>query len=135
MTTAIDATEGVQEQFLRQLHERADMTDELRIGAELKFPIVKPDGSVATRKSVDALWRYLADRDWQPVREKPAKRIVGARRPGEQNDTVATCETGYCKAEFALAHVGDLHELQAAVNDLQQLLEPFCKQQQVHFLG
>ncbi len=106
-----------------------------RIGAELKFPLVRADGSVAAQETVTALWRFLCERGWEPIEDGMTRRVVGARRAGPQNDSIASCETGYCKIEFSLAHVGDLFELDAAIGELRALLRPFGQAHGVRFLG
>lgn len=106
-----------------------------RIGSELKFPLVNPDGSAASRQKVDKLWEYLCDNGWEAVRDGLTGRTVGAKVWGRQNETVASCETGYCKTEFSMAHVGNLHELQADVTELRHLLRPFCEDNEVQLLG
>lgn len=106
-----------------------------RIGAELKFPLVNRDGSAAGRKTINALWHYLQDQGWEPLRDGVTGRIVGARKPGELNHTVASCETGYCKTEFSLAHVANLFDLERSVHELKEELRPFSEQNQVYFLG
>ena len=60
---------------------------ERRIGAELKFPFVRPDGQAVSLETVDALWAYLVEHGWQPDRDALTDRVVGARRPGEQSMT------------------------------------------------
>ena len=108
---------------------------EPRFGAELKFPLVHSDGTAAHLETVRAWWEYLAERGWQPVRDPLSDQVVGARRRGEQNDTVASCETGYCKPEFSLAHVANLFDLAASIGQLREELRPFAEQHRVHFLG
>ena len=97
----------------------------LRLGSELKFPFVSRTGEAVRREVVDALWRYLVSAGWTADVEGPDDLIVGARTPGERNDTVASCETGYCKPEFSLAHVGDLDALKQGIGSLVKLLRPF----------
>ena len=63
---------------------------EPRFGAELKFPLVNSDGTAARLETARALWEHLAERGWQPVRDAISDQVVGARRRGEQNDTVAS---------------------------------------------
>lgn len=106
-----------------------------RIGAELKFPLVNADGSAVELGTIDALWEYLRGRGWEPVVDSMTGNVIGARTAGELNDTVASCETGYPKTEFSLAHVGDLNELVQAVADLKATLAPFAERHDVHFLG
>ena len=108
---------------------------ERRIGAELKFPLVCRDGRAVKYETVRALWEYLHERDWQFIKDGMTGEIVGAKKPGEHNDTVASCETGYCTAEFSLAHVADLFELERSIRELQGELRPFAEQHDVHFLG
>ncbi len=130
-------SQRIRDQFIEQFHRalagRRD--DGRRIGAELKFPLVNHDGSAAGRATVDALWSYLAERGWCPVTDAGTGRVVGCTRPGEQNDHVAGCETGYCKTEFSLAHVADLNELERLVESLRADLAPFAKTHEVRFLG
>jgi gamma-glutamylcysteine synthetase len=107
---------------------------ERRIGSELKFPLINPDGTAASLETVRALWNYLQSRGWQSVKDKMTGQVVGARKPGQQNDTVTGCETGFCKTEFSLAHVANLFDLQEQINELRSELRPFCDRKNVHFL-
>lgn len=108
---------------------------ERRIGAELKFPLVASDGSAADLQTVHALWDYLQQNGWEPMIDRVAGNVVGARVAGPLNDTVASCETGYCKIEFSLAHVANLFELTKAIGELRELLAPFAREHDVRFLG
>jgi gamma-glutamylcysteine synthetase len=105
-----------------------------RIGAELKFPMVNADGTVATREKVVGLWRFLADRGWTVTADGDGP-PVGATQPGPQNETIASCETGYPKTEFSLAHVGDLFELEEAVGRLRETLRDYSEAAGVSFIG
>lgn len=105
-----------------------------RVGAELKFPLVRPNGEAAARGTVDALWAYLAERGWNLDHDGLTGAPSGARQPGEKNDTVASCETGYCKVELSLSHVGDLFALKRQLDGLPALLEPFAEAHDVRFL-
>jgi gamma-glutamylcysteine synthetase len=127
----------IYEHFVRGFEEAAasQASGERRIGAELKFPLVNPDGTAAGPQKVEALWAHLASRGWRPVVDESTGRTIGARRPGEQNDTLASCETGYCKPEFSLAHVSNLFDLEASVAALRAQLAPFCEKARVRFLG
>lgn len=106
-----------------------------RIGAELKFPLVNPDGTAADLRIVCALWDHLARNGWGLMEDRVTRRIVGVKTRGPQNDTVASCETGFCKTEFSLAHVADLFELEAAIAELRELLARFAGANRVAFLG
>jgi gamma-glutamylcysteine synthetase len=107
-----------------------------RIGTELKFPLVeRNNGCAVGLETVNALWKYLSDRDWEAIIDPITNEIVGASKPGEYNDTLASCETGFCKIEFSLAHVGDLHALNRQIEGLLVELTPFAAQHQVSFLG
>jgi len=122
--------------FINRLEQAAaSRAGDRRIGAELKFPLVKADGTAANLDTVHALWRYLCDRAWDPVIDGMTGALVGARKLGEQNDTVASCETGFCKVEFALAHVKSLFDLEQSIHDLRHELRPFTDEHKVHFLG
>ena len=106
-----------------------------RIGAELKFPLVRSDGSAVDLPTVAALWQHLEGLGWKPVVDGVTGCVVGATKPGPQNETVASCETGYCKTEFSLAHVADLFELEQAISELRRELRPFWEARDVRFLG
>ena len=108
---------------------------ERRIGAELKFPLVNRDGTAAALDELLALWHHLAENGWEAIQDPVTGQIAGATSPGPYNDTVASCETGYCKTEFSLAHVGSLFELSAAIAALRRELTSFSRQRDVQFLG
>jgi len=107
----------------------------IRIGSELKFPLVKRNGHAVEFETICALWKYLQERAWEPIKDVMTGRVVGARRSGKENDTVASCETGFCKPEFSLAHVGNLFELDRAIRDLRRELQTFSEKNDAHFLG
>jgi len=123
--------------FIRNFHKAIESRKDSarRIGAELKFPLVNRDGSAVNMETVDALWGYLEGRGWKPLVDSLSGRVVGAQKQGEQNHTVASCETGYCKTEFSLAHVANLFELEQLIHGLVEELRPFSEQNQVYFLG
>lgn len=107
---------------------------ERRIGSELKFPLVNHDGTAVSFDKVCALWDYLQSRGWQPVEDEMTGQIVGAKKHGQQNYTVAGCETGFCKTEFSLAHVANLFDLQKQIDELRAELKPFCEKNNIYFL-
>lgn len=106
-----------------------------RIGAELKFPLVDAEGRAVERQKVDALWKFLSERGWRAQEDAVAGKVVGASKPGPLNDTVASCETGYCKTEFSLAHEGDLFALKHSVDELIGELREFSAKEEAYFLG
>lgn len=121
--------EGLQDNVeSRKLMER-------RIGAELKFPLVNPDGTAVDLETVCALWKYLQEKGWKPVKDKMTGKVIGATKPGPRNDTQAGCETGFCKTEFSLAHVSNLFDLTNQINQLREELREFCDRHDVLFLG
>jgi len=77
----------LREQFDRAQTARAGRPR--RLGVELKFPLVTPEGSAAGEDCVEALWEHLGSVGWKKVRDEMTGTIVGARTPGPQNDTVA----------------------------------------------
>ncbi len=119
--------------FKNALSEREDTGR--RIGAELKFPLVNDDGSAVDYPTIERLWQYLTGHGWEPVIDSVSGAITGARKPGEQNHTVASCETGYCKTEFSLAHVKDIESLEHSISELRDELHDFTCEEDVHFLG
>ena len=121
------------EGFQQALESRTG--SEHRVGAELKFPLVNPDGSAASFETICSLWGYLQKHGWQPVKDLITGNIVGAKKPGEHNETVATCETGFCKPEFSLAHVANLFDLENSISELRKELHQFSEDHQAFFLG
>lgn len=109
--------------------------NERRIGSELKFPMVFEDGSSVDLETVYAFWKYLHSRGWEVIEDDLTNNIVGASKPGEMNNTVAGCETGFSKSEFSLAHVADLFDLEKSINELREELIPFADKHGVNFLG
>jgi gamma-glutamylcysteine synthetase len=131
-------TTPIRDWFLEGFRQAVSSAEgfERRVGAELKFPLVHPDGSAVPRETVDRLWHYLIEEaGWQPETDSVGGHLVGARTPGPRNDTVASCETGYCKTEFSLAHGGDLHELAAQIEDLRGTLRAFSEREGAFFLA
>ena len=126
----------IYDHFIDNFREAVSEQDftERRIGAELKFPLVRPDGSAVDYDMIHRLWDYLQNRGWSPMLDGPDGKVVGATKPGEQNDTLASCETGYCKTEFSLAHVGSLFDLQKLIRNLQKELLRFAEKENVRFL-
>lgn len=112
----------------------ADDVFEKRIGVELKFPLVTLSGEAPPEDAVKALWGHLDRNGWTPDRDTMSGDVIGAHKAGEKNDTVASCETGYCKPEFSLAHSADLFGLQEQVRDLRATLKPYCEEAGVRFL-
>lgn len=108
---------------------------ERRVGAELKFPLVTPEGEAVPRETVDALWLHLVQEcGWKPETDETTSLLVGARLPGPKNETVASCETGYCKTEFSLAHAADLFELEDRLRETVTALVPFAVEHNARFL-
>ncbi len=101
---------------------------ERRIGSELKFPLVTPNGSVASREQLELLWQFLHQNGWEPEYDAAGAHLIGARIAGPQNDSIASCETGYCKTEFSLAHVDSVNELDNMVSQLRKTLQRFMAQ-------
>jgi len=131
-----DPMEAIYEHFMRGFRQAlAGRDGGRRIGAELKFPLVNADGSAASYETVRRLWEYLQGLGWRAETDALTGKVAAARTPGERNDTVASCETGYCKVEFSLAHVADLFALNEAVRELLASLEPFWAEQDVRLLG
>lgn len=107
-----------------------------RIGAELKFPLVqRQTGEAASLTTVNHLWQHLAEQNWKVIYDPLTHKPVGARKPGEFNDTVAGYAIGFCNLEFSLAHAGDLHSLERQINALVADLAPFSDARDVSFLG
>jgi len=106
-----------------------------RIGVEMKFPLVSRDGNAVSEAKVRLLWDYLRLRGWRPIRDEMTSRTIGACKTGQYNDTVAGCETGYCKTEFSLAHTGDLFRMAEQIADLRAELEIFGRRYGVEFIG
>jgi gamma-glutamylcysteine synthetase len=111
------------------------ISGERRIGAELKFPLVKDSGKSADQDTVSSLWRFLQERDWDQVKDTMTGDVVGASKQGERNNTIASCETGVSKVEFSLAHVADLFELEKSIHDLRRQVRAFCEENWVYLLG
>ncbi|MCP4643500.1 MAG: hypothetical protein GY851_23835, partial [bacterium] len=89
--------------FLQGLRRVGDATrnGSVRIGAELKFPLVDGEGRAVTREVVQSFWNWLGEQGWSLEHDSLTGSLVGARKRGEQNDTVASFETGYAKTEFS----------------------------------
>ena len=94
-------------------------------------------GVRSTLETVQALWRYLVASGWQVI-EDPLSldRLRAPRSPVPYNDTIAACETGFCKTEFSLAHVANLFELTESIDALRSATDAVCTQEHnVRFPG
>jgi gamma-glutamylcysteine synthetase len=130
----------VLERIVRHFTERFEKANRKRflhrrVGAELKFPFVDENGQAASQEAIDGLWAYLESAGWMPRLDDTSGCVVGATCQGPMNDTMASCETGYCKTEFALAHVASLHELAEMISGLRTLLREFSDRSGNRFLG
>ena len=106
-------------EYLQQGLDKPKSVSGQRIGTELKFPLVeRNNGCAVGLETVNALWKYLSNCGWEAVVDPITNEVVGASKPGEYNDTLASCETGFCKIEFSLAHVSDLHALTRQIEAL-----------------
>lgn len=113
----------------------ATRNGEPRVGAELKFPFVDNQGAAVAPEDVDDLWSHLVDTGWAADVDEASGRTTGARKPGEQNETVASCETGYCKTEFSLAHAATLDDLETTRQHVLADLTPFLRKRNQHLLS
>jgi len=120
----------------REVEEKRSLrTRGRRIGSELKFPLVRPDGTAADGRTTAALWEFLARKGWEPLLDPHSREVIGATRQGEMNEHRASSETGYCKVEFSLAHTDDLLALERTVLEIRGLLREFSDEAGVAFLG
>lgn len=120
--------EGFQKAIQKRSHER-------RIGAELKFPMVDEEGNAVCHSDVKRLWKFLGTQGWRVQTDPFTSNVVEAAIAGPKNDTIASCETGFCKVEFSLAHVADIHALSETIHWLRGLLREFSDKSGRHFLG
>ena len=118
--------------FKRAVKERRGAR---RIGAELKFPMVDGEGNAVRKDDVRRLWQFLGEKGWHLQTDSFTGDIVGATIPGPMNDTVASSETGFCKVEFSLAHVANIHELSDKIHWLRSLLREFSDTNEKYLLG
>ncbi len=134
---SVTPKEQIRKHFCRELRSASRKHGaQKRVGAEFKFPLVNHDGTAAPLKTTLAFWEYLeGKRGWRLTRDPFTGNPTGACKPGPCNDSVASCETGFCKAEFSLAHTADLFELERLVTDLYEDLRVFSEANNVYFLG
>lgn len=130
-----DATRYFLKRFERIESIRRLKDRKRRIGSELKFPLVNPDGRAADANKSDALWEFLIRKGWKPSFDNYVEKVTGAVKEGEMNEHRASCETGYCKVEFSLAHVSDLHCLNKSIRNIEDLVHEFSEDFGVAFLG
>ncbi len=129
-----NALDTIYSYVTEKLHATApEKLEDLRIGIELKFPLVDQNGSAARAGTIQKVWEQLVRNGWEA--EYEGDRLVGARKKGECNYTVASVETGHCKPEFSLAHTADLHAMSKQVDELRSELQPICDSLGVHLLA
>ena len=120
--------------FEKALKKR-DIPGNRKIGAELKFPMVNADATAVSPEKTSALWNFLQKKGWTPVIDSASGEITGCKKKGEENYTVASCETGFCKAEFSLAYVPDLFSLRDIYLSLKETLMEFSEKEKAYFMG
>ncbi len=107
-----------------------------RVGLELKFPVVDAyAGGAPSPKAIQQLWTHLADSGWKLTVDPVSAQPVGAEISGEFNNTLASCETGYCKVELSLAHAPDLHAVRRQLQIILTAMGEFGDQEGIRFLG
>lgn len=107
-----------------------------RIGSELKFPLIeRGSGCAVDISKINLFWDFMMQKGWEPINDFSSGKLIGVRKPGECNDHIISCETGFCKIEFSLAHVSNLHDLHESVGYIRGLIEEFSEVSQVAFLG
>ncbi len=129
-----ETTREVYRHFISEFHRASDSRKERRIGSELKYPFVDSNARAVRPEQVDSLWSHLIEQGWSPDTDEASGAVVGARLPGERNETVASCETGYCKTEFSLAHSENIHSLDKTRNSVTGELRRFLRDRDLHLL-
>ncbi len=107
----------------------------LRLGAELKFPMTTSSGEPVSRQIVDLFWLHMLDQFWAPLRDDATCTLVGATKAVNVGRHTVSCETGYCKIEFALAPVPDLFALQRTIDSIGSLIRSFTNRNDARFLA
>ncbi len=130
-----DSVEYFLEKFEKVEAERDLKNRSRRIGSELKFPVVLPDGRAAGIEQTNALWEFLFSKGWEPLVDPLTKEAVGATLQGEMNEHRASCETGFCKVEFSLAHTDNLISLHRSIQEIENLIAEFSDMSGAIFLG
>ncbi len=127
---------SIYKEFQKELRDSLSSreTPETRVGAELKFPLVNPDGEAAGIEKLELLWDFLESRGWKKETDPVSKGVTGCRKKGIQNHTVASTETGYAKTEFSLAHEENLFEVEKSLRELKEELKEFQSRNDVLFL-
>ncbi|MGA1871351.1 MAG: glutamate-cysteine ligase family protein [bacterium] len=130
-----EATEYFIDKFKRVESQRGLHGMRRRVGSELKFPMVNLDGSAVDCALPEALWDFLGTKDWSPVFDSCVGKVTGAEKKGEMNEHRASCETGFCKVEFSLAHMANLHNIHESIQELKSVIHEFSEHFRVAFLG
>ncbi len=126
----------IYEEFEKELRSTLASREspEVRVGAELKFPMVNPDGTAAGLDKLELLWDYLEEKGWEKEVDPVSGSVSGCRKKGSRNHSVASTETGYAKTEFSLAHEKDLFEVRKSLAGLIEELKGFQSSRGVLFL-
>lgn len=123
------------EKFERVQEKRGLGARRRRIGSELKFPLVDMNGESVDAGQTSKLWNFLAKKGWTPQEDPHTGEIIGVERKGDMNEDLASCETGFSKVEFSLAHTDNLFALKDTVEELKQDIQEFSTEHGVAFLG
>lgn len=134
MADAIDSLTDITYAGIAKITPDGDDVSAMRVGVELKFPVVNLNGEAGSESQVKAMFRHLVSEGFDPLIED-GDNLIGATLDGEMNETTAQCETGFCKAEFSMAHCGDLHAMSKQVEHLRRTLQPFTQANDIALIG
>lgn len=135
MTAALDTFTQITHDGIHKITPSGDDVSAMRVGVELKFPVVDLKGEAVGEPKVKAMFEHLvSEGGFNPLIED-GDNLIGATFAGEVNETTAQCETGFCKAEFSMAHCGDLHAMSQQVDRLRETLAPFAERHDIALIG
>ncbi len=109
--------------------------ESLRIGAELKFPLTTCTGDPVSRRTVEMVWQHMLRCSWKPLIDKGTCALIGATQSQHEGRHTASCETGYCKIEFALAPVANLFDLEKSIASVRDVMRSFSEKNDARFLA
>lgn len=134
MAAMLDTLTEITQAGIAKITPDGDDVTAMRVGVELKFPVVNAQGEAVGEPQVKAMFEHLVGDGYAPWIEA-GDNLIGATRDGEMNETTVQCETGFCKAEFSMAHCRDLHAMSKQVEQLHSTLAPFTEAHDIALIG
>lgn len=121
------------EDLFQKAHEKRKGTPRM-VGAEIKFPIVKKDGSAIDYENLLELYDFLLKKGFKARKDPYSGDIKEVYREQRISEDVIGTETGFCKLELSIAPESNIFDLEKKYEEIKGYLIEFSKKKEIYFL-